>query len=151
MEIVARLFRNYETWLGFSLCFQGFDKEVASLPGLYAPLRGGLWLAWSGADAVAVVGLRPLAGDEVCEMKRLWVEPSAQGLGLGRRLAELCVTAARQRGYRSMRLDTLPKLTTAIALYRSMGFQVCSRYNDNNLPGVLFLEKDLAQSVTERA
>lgn len=151
MTRVARLFRDYEAWLGVSLCFQDFDKEVASLPGFYAPPKGGLWLAWRGEEAVAVVGLRPLEEPGTCEMKRLWVDPSAQGLGLGRALAELCVASAAARGYRRMRLDTLPKLTAAQALYRSMGFRSCTRYNDNNLPGVLFFERDLQAGVTERA
>ncbi len=151
MGEVARLFRDYEAWLGVSLCFQGFEQEVASLPGVYAPPAGGLWLVWRDGKAVAVVGLRALGCAGSCEMKRLWVDPSAQGLGLGRRLAELCVAEARARGYVTMRLDTLPTLTAAIALYETMGFRSSERYNDNNLPGVLFLEKDLTQGVTERA
>ncbi len=143
MAAVARLFRDYEAWLGVPLCLQGFDEEVASLPGFYAPPAGGLWLAWLGERAVAVVGLRALPEPGCCEMKRLWVAPETQGLGLGRRLAETCLDAARALGYRRMRLDTLPKLTAALALYRSMEFRTCERYNDNNLPGVLFLEKEL--------
>ncbi len=151
MAEVARLFRAYEAWLGVPLCFYGFDEEVASLPGFYAPPSGALWLAWHQGRAVGVIGLRALEDEGACEMKRLWVEPSQQGSGLGRRLAETCVLGARERGYRVMRLDTLPKLTAAIALYRSMGFYACERYNDNNLPGVFFLEKDLIRGVTERA
>lgn len=143
MAEVTRLFRDYEAWLGVPLCLQGFDEEVASLPGIYAPPAGGLWLAWLGERAVAVIGLRALPEPGSCEMKRLWVDPEAQGLGLGRHLAETCLAAARSKGYRLMRLDTLPKLTAALALYHSMGFRACDRYNDNNLPGVLFLERDL--------
>ncbi len=155
MKEVVRLFRDYEAWLGVSLCFQGFDEEVATLPGFYAPPKGGLWLAWRRdeareEDAVGVIGLRPLADAHSCEMKRLWVDPSAQGSGLGRRLAERCVAEARARGYRSLCLDTLPKLDAAQALYQTMGFRACSRYNDNNLPGVLFFQLDLSLGVTER-
>lgn len=151
MPIVARLFRDYEAWLGVSLCFQDFDKEVASLPGFYAAPKGGLWLGWRGDAAVGVVGLRPLADPGTCEMKRLWVDPAEQGSGLGRRLACLCIDEARARGYTRLCLDTLPKLDKARTLYRSLGFCACERYNDNNLPGVLFYELDLTQGVTERA
>ncbi len=148
---VAALFRDYEAWLGVSLCFQGFEEELAGLPGTYAPPAGGLWLAWDEGRPVGVVGLRPLAEDGDCEMKRLWVEPGVQGRGLGWRLAETCIAAARERGYRRMRLDTLPKLGKAIEIYRAMGFAPSTPYNDNPMPGVLFMEKDLAQGVTERA
>ncbi len=108
-------------------------------------------MAWQGDRAVAVVGLRALENPSACEMKRLWVDPSAQGLGLGRRLAERCVQAAQDKGYRSLCLDTLPKLDAAQTLYRSMGFRSRSRYNNNNLPGVLFYQLDLSPGATERA
>ncbi|GAB5469557.1 MAG: N-acetyltransferase [Rhodospirillales bacterium] len=146
MPLVARLFRDYEAWLGISLCFQGFDDEVAGLPGAYAPPAGGLWLARQEARAVGVVGLRPLDPPEVCEIKRLWVDPSAQGAGLGRRLTQTVLDAARARGYRILRLDSLPQLETALALYRDLGFQACPPYSDSHLPGMVFLEKDLRQS-----
>ncbi len=150
-DVVARLFRDYEAWLGVSLCFQGFEEELAGLPGAYAAPAGGLWLGWQERKPVGVVGLKPLGDDGDCEMKRLWVEPSMQGQGLGWRLAQTCIEAARGKGYRRMRLDTLPKLAKAIEIYRTMGFKPSSPYYDNPLPGVLYLEKDLASDVTVRA
>ncbi|MEO1192111.1 MAG: GNAT family N-acetyltransferase [Pseudomonadota bacterium] len=143
MAEVARLFRAYEAWLQVPLCLEGFEAEVASLPGFYIAPAGGLWLARVEGRACGVVGLRPLEIAGACEMKRLWVEPSAQGLGLGRRLAETALAGAKERGYSRLLIDTLPKLETALALYRALGFRPRNRYNDNALPGVLFFEKDM--------
>lgn len=148
--LVADLFRAYEAWLGISLCFQGFEAEVEGLPGCYAAPAGGLWLAWVAGRAVGVVGLRPLGGG-VCEMKRLWVLPEAQGLGLGRRLAEVCVAEAAAKGYRLLALDSLPRLEKAIQLYRGMGFRDAAPRYDGGGVDLVFMEKDLSSSVTERA
>ena len=136
------LFEAYQRGLGVDLCFQGFAAELAGLPGDYAPPRGRLLIARDGAEAVGCVALRPL-GENDCEMKRMYVRASHRGTGLGRALAERIVAEARAIGYACMKLDTLPRLTSALALYRSMGFVETARYNDNPVDGVRFLALDL--------
>jgi len=137
------LFEEYQRELGVDLCFQGFARELAMLPGDYAPPRGRLLIARDGGVPVGCVALRPL-GESDCEMKRMYVRASHRGSGLGRALAERIVAEARAVGYRQMKLDTLPRLGAAIALYRSMGFAPTPRYNDNPVDGVRFFALDLA-------
>jgi len=139
LEIVRELFREYERAIDVDLCFQGFAKEIAGLPGAYAPPRGRLFLAFDGDDAIGCIALRPL-GDDVCEMKRLYLRSSARGKGVGRMLADRILEEARAIGYRTMRLDTLPIMREARALYESLGFKPIAPYYDNPLPGVLYLE-----------
>lgn len=143
LETVRTLFREYQAWLGVDLCFQGFEAELASLPGRYAPPAGRLLLAEALEGATAgCVGLWAL-DDHVCEMKRLWVRPAWRGGGLGRRLAERIVAAGGEAGYRAMRLDSLGRLTAALALYRSLGFVDVAAYYDNPLDDVVYLERSL--------
>jgi putative acetyltransferase len=143
-DTARELFLEYAQSLEFSLCFQYFDTEVASLPGGYAPPSGCLFLAKVGDHAAGCVGVRPL--DEArCEMKRLYVRPAYRGTGLGRRLAEAAVDAARRIGYRTMLLDTLPQMRTARALYSSLGFTSCTPYYDNSPIGSECLELNLAR------
>lgn len=137
---VRRLFRAYADWLGVDLCFQGFERELAELPGAYAPPAGRLLIARIGGEVVGCVGLRPLE-PEVCEMKRLWVAPGFGGRGFGRALAERIVAAAREIGYQRMRLDTLPdRMPAAQHLYASLGFREIPAYYHNPLEGVVMLE-----------
>ena len=144
LDAACRLFRAYAEWLALDLCFQGFEEEVAGLPGCYAPPAGRLLLAKTAGEAAGCVGLRPLAPD-ICEMKRLWVEPGFGGRGLGRALAEASIAAARTIGYRCMRLDTFPeRMPAAQHLYRSLGFVEIPPYYHNPLPGVVMLELQLA-------
>jgi GNAT superfamily N-acetyltransferase len=140
---VRRLFRAYADWLGVDLCFQGFERELADLPGSYAPPAGRLLIARVGSDVVGCVGLRPLEPG-VCEMKRLWVEPGFGGHGIGRALAERIVAAAREIGYERMRLDTIPaRMPAAQRLYASLGFREIPAYYHNPLDGVVMLELGL--------
>ena len=137
------LFEEYAEWLGFSLCFQNFDKELAGLPGDYAPPGGRLMLAAENDETVGCVALRKI-GDGVCEMKRLYVRPKFRGKGLGRTLAEKIIEAAREIGYHRMRLDTLPgKMDQAIVMYRSLGFKNIEPYYNNPVEGAAFMELEL--------
>jgi putative acetyltransferase len=140
---VAALFREYQQGLGVDLCFQGFAAELAGLPGDYAPPAGALLLARRAGEAVGVVALRPLEPG-VAEMKRLYVRPAVRGGQLGRRLAEAILDAARARGYRAVRLDTLHDMAAAHGLYEKLGFRRIAAYNDNPLDGVRFYELALA-------
>jgi carbonic anhydrase len=144
LEQVRRLFRAYADWLAIDLCFQGFEEELASLPGRYAPPPGRLLVAQVGDEAIGCVGLRPLEPG-ICEMKRLWVEPGFGGRGLGRALAERTIEHARAIGYLKMRLDTFPaKMAAAQHLYGALGFREIPPYYDNPFEGVVMLELDLA-------
>src|SRR5262249_19135579 len=115
------LLREYADGLGVDLSFQNFDEELATLPGVYAPPEGRLLLAWDGAAAAGCVALRRFT-DGVGEMKRLYVRPAWRGTGLGRAMAEALIAQARAAGYTILRLDTLPTMTTAQRLYRTLGF-----------------------------
>jgi len=143
LEDVRALFREYAASLSFDLCFQGFEQELAGLPGPYAPPSGCLLLARMDGRPAGCVALKRLAED-VCEMKRLYVREAFRGAGLGRRLAERVVEEARAIGYAAMRLDTIPALMgPATALYRSLGFQPIAPYCCNPIPGALFMERRL--------
>jgi GNAT superfamily N-acetyltransferase len=140
---VRRLFRAYGDWLDVDLCFQGFERELAELPGCYAPPAGRLLIARVGGEVVGCIGLRPLE-PRVCEMKRLWVEPGFAGQGIGRTLAEAIIAAARQIGYQRMCLDTIPaRMPAAQHLYAALGFREIPAYYHNPLAGVVMLELEL--------
>lgn len=141
---VAALFREYEASLGIDLCFQGFESELASLPGKYAPPDGALLLAKDERRApIGCVALRPFGIDGVCEMKRLYVMPKARGLGLGRALVAEIVEAGTLIGYREMRLDTLPSMQAAISLYSEAGFQPIEPYYETPLAQTVFMARAL--------
>ena len=142
LEAVRALFLEYAASLDFDLCFQGFERELAGLPGAYAPPRGRLLLATVAGEAAGCVGLRPLAGNgDACEMKRLYVRPAFLGQGLGGRLARAVIAEARSIGYGRMLLDTVPdRMAAATALYRRLGFREIPPYYANPIPGATYLE-----------
>jgi ribosomal protein S18 acetylase RimI-like enzyme len=145
MGKVATLFREYAAALGVDLSYQGFEAELAALPGHYVPPAGALLLAFSAAGApVGCVGVRPfLAEPGTSEMKRLHITPTARNGGLGRALAEAALEAATLAGYAQMRLDTLPEMFAAQALYRRLGFETTPPYYDTPVPGTIFMRKRL--------
>lgn len=143
VETIRTLFREYGESLGFSLCFQSFDEELAGLPGNYALPSGRLLLASESGKAAGCVALRKLEGG-ICEMKRLYVRPGFRGRGLGEKLAAAIIEAARQTGYEKMRLDTVPGvMDSAIRMYRALGFRKIAPYTHNPVAGAIFLELDL--------
>ena len=153
IEHARELMRNYARWTEIDLCFQNFEGELAELPGKYSTPEGGLWLAEMAlstspvgaivSTTVGVVAVRALS-DSTCELKRLWVEPEAKGIGLGRELARTAIAFARYAGYEEMKLDTLKtRMPAAIALYRSLGFVDSEPYTHNPEPDVLYMSLKL--------
>ena len=139
-ETARELFREYQEWLGISLCFQNFDDEVANLPGDYRMPNGRLLIAIKDGDVVGCIALRKLT-DDACEMKRLFLRPQFRGQGLGREMVQRIIDEAREIGYERMRLDTLPRwMDKAIALYEQFGFRDIPPYYDNPVAGARFME-----------
>ncbi len=174
LDTVRSMFREYEKDIGINLCFQGFEHELATLPGRYASPAGRLYLLMDGESAVGCIALRDITDDlrsragpmpqdrshglplskpsgqavarlVTCEMKRLYIRTSHRGRGLGRVLAERLIADARGIGYDTMRLDTLDAWLPAVGLYRSLGFKPTERYNDDLDPHTLFMALDLRQ------
>jgi len=136
---VRDLFREYAQELPCDLCFQGFEAELAGLPGRYAPPQGRLLLAFEDGMAAGCVALRSLEHG-VCEMKRLYVRPQFRRRWLGRKLAEAVIAEAVGIGYERMRLDTLARLAAANALYHSLGFAETEPYAHNPITDAKYLE-----------
>jgi N-acetylglutamate synthase-like GNAT family acetyltransferase len=137
---VRQLFEEYADSLGFDLSFQEFERELAELPGSYAPPGGRVLVACTEeGDAVACVAVHKL-DDRTCEMKRLYVRPEFRGTGLGRRLAQRVIEVAREIGYERMRLDTVPSMAEAQRLYETLGFREIEPYRFNPVPGTRFME-----------
>ena len=149
VALARALFVEYAQWLGVDLCFQGFDEELATLPGAYVRPRGRLLLAGPQSAAFGCIALRPLDVDRgipvsgLGEVKRLYVQPAARNAGWGRRLAERLVADARAIGYVELKLDTLEWMESARALYGALGFGACAPYYENPLPGVVYMSLSL--------
>ena len=138
---IKKLFRAYVDWLDIDLSYQGFEEELAGLPGKYASPSGALFLARNGKGVVlGCIALRPMEEGRICEIKRLYVSPEARGLGVGSALVGKVITAARQIGYQRARLDTLPTMTGAIKLYRGAGFEEISAYYNTPVKETVFFE-----------
>ena len=152
IALARGLFVEYAQWLKVDLCFQDFDRELATLPGAYAPPRGRLLLAGTPGQAFGCIALRPLdsgsgcgcgaapeADERVGEVKRLYVRPAHRGQGWGEKLALALLDEARVIGYRELKLDTLEWMTAARALYTGIGFRECAPYYANPLVGVVYM------------
>ncbi len=140
---VRALFLDYAKSLGFSLCFQNFDDELATLPGHYAPPKGRLLLAEHEGELAGCVALCEFEAG-ICEMKRLYLCPAFRGKGLGRAIAEHLIAEARKIGYTRMRLDTVePVMQDAVAMYRRLGFREIPAYCENPIAGALYMELTL--------
>jgi GNAT superfamily N-acetyltransferase len=141
INVARQMIQEYAAWLDFKLCFQGFEDEMQSFPGKYAPPAGRLLLAlWNGKSA-GVIALRPLEEPGVCEMKRLYVRPEFRGHNIGRLLAEQIIREAAEIGYSRMRLDTVAgKMDSAIAMYRELGFKETDPYYRTPVGHTLFME-----------
>ena len=137
------LFKAYGLGLGIDLSFQEFDIELARLPGKYTPPTGGILIARDDTGrSVGCVAVRPI-DSQCCEMKRLYVLPDMRGTGLGKDLVFSILEMATNLGYRQMRLDTLPSMHSALALYEKTGFTSISPYYKTPIEGTVFLEKQL--------
>jgi GNAT superfamily N-acetyltransferase len=134
-----RLFEDYQRWLGIDLSFQDFSGELDAIARMYGPPAGALLLASQGRAYVGCVALRPLEGS-VAEMKRMFVPEAFRGRGIGRALAQASVSVARDLGYSALRLDTIPRLGAALALYKALGFVEIAAYRHNPVPDAIFLE-----------
>ena len=146
LDATRGLFREYAQTLGVDLCFQGFESELAALPGLYAEPDGLLLLALVDGSPAGCCALRRLVDADdanTCEMKRLFVRPAFRGLGLGRQLVEAVLDGARQRDYDCVLLDTLDDMEAARALYEDLGFVEVPPYYHNPIPGAHYLKVKL--------
>lgn len=142
LEEVREIFIEYANFLQVDLCFQNFEKELQTLHQVYFPPLGCIILAKDEKKVVGCIALKPI-GEDICEMKRLYVKPAARGKALGKQLVEELIHFAKEAGYKTMKLDTITSLKDAIKLYRSKGFIETDAYVYNPLPEVLYLQLSL--------
>lgn len=144
-EETKRLFREYEKWLNVSLCFQGFEEEVNTLPGKYSPPEGKLYIVKYDSKYSGCIALRKIE-DGICEMKRLFLKEELRGKGIGNTLVTKIINDAKDIGYKTMRLDTIKeKMPKAVEIYTKHGFVETEPYYHNPNPHTLFLELDLTK------
>ena len=139
---VREMLREYVEWIGLDLAFQEIDAELSGLPGEYAPPRGALFVAVEGERHLGMIALRPLDGS-IAEMKRLYVRPEARGRGLARRLIARLCDEGKRLNYTELRLDTLPKMGEAQALYETYGFVDIEPYYETPIAGTRFMAKKI--------
>lgn len=139
---VRQMLREYLDWIGLDLGFQAIDAELSGLPGEYAPPRGALFVAVDGSRHLGMIALRPFDGS-IAEMKRLYVRSEARGCGLARRLIARLCDQARTCGFTEIRLDTLPMMGDAQALYQSLGFRDIEPYYETPIAGTRFMARRL--------
>lgn len=137
-----RLFKQYIQSLDFELTFQDVDRELSAISIEYNAPAGVLLLVYDGDKAIACAGVRKI-DSKTAELKRMFVDPDYRGLQLGQQLLQMALAAAKQLGYSSIRLDTVPNMRSAIKLYESAGFRQIVPYRFNPIPGALFMEKEL--------
>jgi putative acetyltransferase len=143
IALARELFVEYAESLGFSLCFQNFDRELAGLPGDYTPPHGRLLLARRGDESAGCVALHSLE-PSVCEIKRLYVRPRFRASGIGRMLTNAVISEAKSIGYKKVRLDTVePTMKNAVGLYRALGFHEIRPYRPNPIEGAMYMELEL--------
>jgi len=141
-----QILREYAASLGFDLAFQGFEAELAGLPGDYAPPGGLFLLAWVDGELAGCGAFRNLPDVDyanACEMKRLFVRPAFRGFGLGRHLTQALMDGASQAGYSEMLLDTMDDMEAARGLYETLGFEEVPPFYFNPLPGAHYLKVSL--------
>lgn len=143
LDIIRNLFREYEKELDENICFQSFETELNEPLKKYGPPSGDLVLAYWNNEPAGCVALTRMKEDGACEMKRLYVKPSFRKNKIGVMLVEKLLISAKEKGYTTMRLDTLQKLESAIRLYKNFGFKNISAYYNNPLSGVVYMEKEL--------
>ena len=142
IENTKELIKEYLTWIENDLSFQQIDKELATFPEKYEEPGGSFFIAKDGDTIVGCIGLRKIQ-NEVCEMKRLYIKDKYKGIGLGKELIITIIEEAKKKGYRKMRLDTLPKMKAALKLYKEFGFYQIEQYIENPIVGAVFMEKIL--------
>lgn len=147
LDNIRTLFREYEQELDENLCFQSFEAEVKDPLKKYGPPTGTLLLAYWEQEIAGCIAFTAMTEPSTCEMKRLYVKPAFRKYGIGRKLAEVLLKIAAEKGYTTMKLDTLEKLQAAIRLYEQLGFEKTGAYYDNPLPGVVYMEKKLDTAV----
>jgi len=137
LKNVREMFLEYAAWVSDEICFESFERELAGLPGAYGPPGGGLLVGMVDGQFAGCVAFRRL-GEKVAEMKRLYVRPAYRRYGMGRRLVLRIAEDARMAGYQLLRLDTLPRMNSAIVLYQDLGFREIPRYGDNPATALCF-------------
>lgn len=153
LDAVREIFREYAAQLGVDLCFQGFEQELATLPGDYAEPDGALLLAYVDGALAGCGAMRPLHGTDyanACEMKRLYVRRAFRRFGLGRAIAQALIDRATAAGHSVMLLDTLDDMEAARGLYESLGFVEIPPYYYNPIAGAHYLKCDLAANAPSR-
>ncbi len=131
MGLVRDFFREYQSWLNVDVCFQGFEEELANLPDRYAAPKGAIYLAYEAGAAIGCAAIRPTENPNEAELKRLFIRDVYRGHGIGNKLFLAAMEGARNKGYTTMVLETLPIMKAAKSLYQGYGFTKIKSYTNN--------------------